>query len=225
MIFGERSADRKKAKERKGEIKQMKKEFLAVGCEKNRVSESLREFDEILELGGTLQEEYRVSKEHLEEARRAIIRLLDCMGESPEPEVRESLKALVEELDQVYHDCSIRADDLDFVSTMQNLKQMMADKNSMTGMSAIMLRSELENIKAVLDDAAGWKAPDFMALAYYFLQEGRDGIKEMENEQRNAYVFSYFREHFMDVFEEECKKANLIQKVCELERIYVYGEA
>lgn len=34
--------------------------------------------------------------------------------------------------------------------------------------STLMLRSELENIQAVLKDAAAWEAPDFFALAFLF---------------------------------------------------------
>ena len=225
MSFGEKSVSRKKSKELKKELKQLKKELLSAGGEKSSVSTSVKEFWEAIELGDSLQTEYEKSRTYLRIARESIPRLLDCMGESPEPEVLESLNTLVERLDKVYHDCSIREDDLDFQSTMKSLKQMIVEKGSgadSSGMSGIMLRSELENIKAVLDDAAGWMAPDFLALAYYFLHEEKDALREMENEKRNSFVFAYFREHFMDDFEQECEKAGLLQKIKELEQIFVY---
>lgn len=40
---------------------------------------------------------------------------------------KKSLDELMGDLDQVYHDCSIRDDDLDFQSTIQSLKQMAAE--------------------------------------------------------------------------------------------------
>lgn len=225
MNFGEKAASRKKAKELKSELKQLKKDLLSAGCEKSRVNMFVKEFWEAIELGDALQTEYEKSRKHLGSARELIPKLLDCMSESPKAEVQESLKGLVEKLDQIYHDCSIREDDLDFQSTMKSLKQMIAENEDgadILGISGIMLRSELENIKAVLDDAAGWKAPDFLALAFYFLHEEKDSIREMESEQRNSFVFSYFRERFMDEFERECEKAGLLQKIKELEQSFVY---
>ena len=90
--------------------------------------------------------------------------LLECMKESPVSEVKKSLDELMGDLDQVYHDCSIRDDDLDFQSTIQSLKQMAAEYEEHAAkaqteagskLAAIMLRSELENVAAVLKDAAG----------------------------------------------------------------------
>ena len=46
-----------------------------------------------------------------------------------------------------------------------------------------MLRSELENIQAVLKDAAAWEAPDFFALAFYLIREEKDTLADMENGQ------------------------------------------
>ena len=46
----------------------------------------------------------------------------------------------------------------------------------------IMLRSELENLHALLEDTSEWRSPNFFALAYYFLHETekKDKIAEME---------------------------------------------
>lgn len=141
----------------------------------------------------------------------------------------ESLISLVRSLDRVYHECSIRADDLDFQSTMKSLKQMTDAKGKgslagASGMSEIMLRSELENIKAVLDDAAGWNPPDFLALAYYFAHEERDTVRDMESGQRNTYVLNYFNEHFMNQFLAAADHAGQKEQVLTLIQEYVYGE-
>lgn len=227
MGFGERAASRKRARDMKSELKQLRKELLLAGCDKSSIGISVKEFGEALELADALETEYVVSRTHLNGAREAIMKLLDCMGESPKEEVNASLVALLGDLDRVYHDCSIREDDLDFKSTMKSLKEMVAAKGKQepqgqNKMSSIMLRSELENIKAVLDDAAGWKAPDFLALAYYFLHEDKDSVRDMENVQRNTYVLSYFSEHFMEQFQQECQRAGQLEKLKELEQSYVY---
>ena len=228
MNFGERAAARRKSKELKNELKDLRKDFLGVGYDKTLVANLLKEFQDTVELADTLQSDDVEAGEHLRQAREAIMKLLDCMGESPVPEVQASMDTLIADLEQVYHDCSIREDDIDFQSTIQCLKQMVAevakqgDAFGTGGMQAIMLRSELENVKAVLDDAAGWRAPDFLALAYYFLHEDKDNLKEMENDQRNQYVLTYLKENYMDDFLYKCKRAGIEERIQVLMQEYIY---
>lgn len=242
MDYGERAVLRRKSKDLKKELKEMKRQLLGAGCDKGSVGQYLKEFQETLELGASEREAYEEARVHLEEARELIWRLLECRGERAAAEVESSLRTLAEHLDGVYHDCLIREDDLDFKSTMGSLKQMIrlqaegcgsGKKNSQVsaaalqgaaqaGMSHIMLRSELENIKAVLDDAAGWNAPDFFALAYYFLHEAKDSIRDMESRQRNEHMAAYMKVHFMDGFLQECERAHAEAKVPELIHRYVY---
>ena len=192
MLF-DRAAKGKKSKELKGELKDLKKSLLNAGGEKAYVNEALRDYQAALEQGDTLREQYEEARSHLAQSRAAIERLLECMKESPVSEVKKSLDELMGDLDQVYHDCSIRDDDLDFQSTIQSLKQMAAEYEEHAAkaqteagskLAAIMLRSELENVAAVLKDAAGWEEPDFFALAYYLGHENRGSLREMENAQQ-----------------------------------------
>lgn len=214
MNFSERADARKKSKERKNQLKEIRKTMLAAGLDKVQSTADLKALQEAIELGCSLRDDYEAAGAHLLQAREAIIKLLDCMGESPASEVKESLKVLVSDLEQVYHDCSIREDDIDFQSTIQSLRQMVNNYTEVAaGMSQIMLRSEIENVGAVLDDAAGWKAPDFLALAYYMLHEERSLLKEMENGQRNMYVVSYFKERFMDDFMKRCTRAGVEKRI------------
>lgn len=203
-------------------MKQLKKELLSAGCGKGTVNTALRELQEAMELGDSLRTAYEMSGEHLNRARESIQRLLDFMSESPAGEVKESLKELVADLELIYHDCSIRADDPDFQSTIECLKRMVAGFGENGAAMELMLRSELENIKSVLDDTSGWKAPDFFALAYFTLHEDKDELKEMENEQRNAFLEEYLKNRFMDAFLRECQKAGAGEKVTELVRSYIY---
>ena len=152
MLF-DRAAKGKKSKELKGELKDLKKSLLNAGGEKAYVNEALRDYQAALEQGDTLREQYEEARRHLAQSRAAIERLLECMKESPVSEVKKSLDELMGDLDQVYHDCSIRDDDLDFQSTIQSLKQMVAEYEEHAAkaqteagskLAAIMLRSELE---------------------------------------------------------------------------------
>ena len=217
MLF-DRAAKGKKSKELKGELKDLKKSLLNAGGEKAYVNEALRDYQAALEQGDTLREQYEEARRHLAQSRAAIERLLECMKESPVSEVKKSLDELMGDLDQVYHDCSIRDDDLDFQSTIQSLKQMVAEYEEHAAkaqteagskLAAIMLRSELENVAAVLKDATGWEEPDFFA--------------EMENAQRNSYLVDYCGERFWNRFLELCRRAEAEQMVRFMTRKYIYN--
>lgn len=223
MNFEERAASRKKIKNLKNELKGLKKEMMSAGGDKAQVNSDLKELQEALELADCLYRDYEEAGAHLMKAREAIAKLLACMGESPAAEVKESLGVLLADLEQVYHDCSIREDDLDFQSTVRSLKQMAENySDNRAGMAGIMLRSELENVGAVLDDASGWRAPDFLALAYFLLHEDGKVLKEMENEQRNAQVLAYSKAHFLDGFIGRCRQAGVETDVRTLIQSYIY---
>lgn len=72
MIFGERNNQRQKKKELREEIRQMRKQLLAAGCDKGNVNELLKEFEAALELGERLKTDYEDSRRHLEQAMKLI---------------------------------------------------------------------------------------------------------------------------------------------------------
>lgn len=227
MNLSELAAARRKTKDLRNELKQLRRELLAAGGQKAEVTAELKELESAMELGDTLQTDYVAAGRHLEKACRTIPILLQNMDTYSDERRKERLNYLLEDLDQVYHECSIRRDDPDFSSTVQCLKQIASGAGTGSaadarGMSSVMLRSELENVAAVLKDAAGWDAPDFLALAYYFLHEGREGVKEMENGQRNAMVREYFEMRFLKKLQAECEQAGQGDKLKELIQTYVY---
>lgn len=233
-MFFDRSGNSKRRRELKSELKELQKALVAAGCDKAEAAGRCRELGEALELGGELRDSYVAARGHLSQARERIPRLLDCMGQSPVDEVEKSLQSLMTDLEQVYHDCSIREDDGDFASTVRSLKKLteqyagsVAQAKTAAGrvFPAIMLRSELENLKAVLDDAAAWSAPDFLALAYFFGHEDRALLRDMENEQRNGYVYEYWTERFGQPFEALEERAGRADAVRILSEKYVLKKA
>lgn len=224
MVFGEKNTRRQKKKELREEIRQMKKQLLAAGCDKGNVNELLKEFETTLEQGERLKTDYEDARRHLEQAKKLIERLLTYMREASAEEIRKGLKELVQELELVYHDCSIRRDDADFASTLQCLKGAAAEFGSDAAhISPIMLRSELENIRAVLREAGEWSAPDFFALGYYILHEDRTVLGEMENGQRNDCVADYLKEHFSERFAAELRCAGAEKTAARLKERYFCG--
>lgn len=224
MGFAERAAARRKSKDLKNELKEMRQHILNTnGGDKTQLTSDLKEFQEAMELGASLYTDYREAREHLEQSRGMTGRLLEEMGVAPVSEVKSALKGLVVQLEGVYHDCSIREDDMDYQSTLRNLKQMVEQYSEHTpDMQVIMLRSELENVKAVLDDAAGFSAPDFLALAYFYQHADKSALRDMENEQRNGYVLKYFKDEFMDALMEQFSRADREMPLRTLIQEYIY---
>lgn len=221
MNFSAKNPDRresgKQKKELKAGLKELRRQLTAAGVPKGKTAEYVKELQETLERRERLAAGYEEARRHLKRARESIARLSECMGESPANEVAVSLQELVAELRGVCHDCLIREDDADFGSTVAGITQMAARYGTdSTGMQAIMLRSELENAKAVMDDVSGFTAPDFFALAYYLGHEERGSLAEMENEQRNQFVSAYTKEHFLDTFLRDCRKAGAEPRVWEM---------
>lgn len=220
MTLSEKVAMHKWVKELKNELKQLGKKLVSAGTAKAQAEEWMKELKECLELGHTLHDEYESAIRHVKITRESIGKLLDAMGESPEEEVKQSLESLMDDLEKVYHVCVIRKDDMDFASTVTCLKRMTEEYN---GKNTIMLRSELENLKSVLDDTSGWSAPDFLALAYFLLHEQESELSEMESEQRNAYVISCFNEHFWESFLREAERCEIKAEVISLVRRTIIG--
>lgn len=220
MTLSEKVAMHKWTKELKNELRQLGKKMISKGTSKVQTEEWMNELKNSLELGHVMHEEYENAVSHVKAARESITKLLDCMGESPAEEIKQSLQLLLDDLDMVYHICVIRKDDMDFASTMTCLRKMTAEYN---GGNTIMLRSELENIKAVLDDVSGWNSPDFLALGYFLLHNNESVLGEMENEQRNEYVISCLNEHFWESFLQEAERCNVKSEVISLVRRTIIG--
>lgn len=224
MSFAERAAARRKSKDLKNDLKEMRQHILNTnGGDKAQLTNDLKKFQESMELGATLYAEYADARMHLMQAREMIGRLLEQMGATPAAEMKARLKELVVHLEGVYHDCSIRRDDMDYQATLLNLRQMVERyPENTSGMQAIMLRSELENVKAVLDDTADWTAPDFLALAYFYLHADKNTLRDMENEQRNQFVLKYFKDEFMDELMGQFYRAGREMPLRTLIKEYIY---
>ena len=209
LLFGD-SEQKKKQKEQRSREKEWKGKLTGAGMEKGAAGELAKIITEAQRSGESLQEDYKTSREHLERAQRKIELLLDEMTEEPERDVKKSLDSLIVDLDHVYHICSIREDDPDYGSTVKCLKTASSELGMPDAkISTLMLRSELENIQAVLKDAAAWEAPDFFALAFYLIREEKDTLADMENGQRNQFLSDYLKENFKDRYADSIEAAGL----------------
>ena len=202
------------------EVKELRKELLASKLDKKQVEVQMKDLKDALELGGNLRQGYVDSQEHMAVARRGLINMMEDMNEIPIDDVKRDLDRLNGHLDQIFHECSIREDDPDFKSTADGLKNMAANMNKI---NLIMLRSELENLQALLEDTSEWRSPNFFALAYYLQHEEESKVGEMENEFRNSFLERYLEEHLMESLAMEANYAGCGEKLAGLARLYTSG--
>ena len=199
MIFGEKTEEQKRVAELTREVKELRKELLASKLDKKQVEVQMKDLKDALELGGNLRQGYVDSQEHMAVARRGLINMMEDMNEIPIEDVKRDLDRLNGHLDQIFHECSIREDDPDFKSTADGLKNMAAN---MDKINLIMLRSELENLQALLEESK---------------------VGEMENEFRNSFLERYLEEHLMESLAMEANYAGCGEKLEHMIQHYIYA--
>lgn len=210
MGLFEISEEKRRAKEIKKEGKNLRKWILLSGVDKKQTDAFMDEFLACLEQGICQRDNYYSAREHMESGLRVINEILPQMRELQAEECKKRLSGLLADLPFVYHDCFIREDDLDYESTLRYMnKQVPAYSSS----DRLMMQSELENIKAVFDDAMLWDAPDFVALAYFLRHKSGELLSDMENFARNSYIERVYKEEFWDDCRRFLEQADALEQV------------
>lgn len=210
MGLFEQSEAKKRANEIKKEGREVRKALLSAGLDKKLADSFLDEFTECLKDACALKENYQNAREHMQTCRMQIEQVVPRMRELSTETCKAELTTLLAELQLVYHDCSIREDDLDFDTTIQYLKKTVPGYSEN---DRLLMQSELENLKAVLDDAFTWEAPDFMALAYFLRHDRKDLLADMENSQRNRYIQEKYKEQFWNEKEESLQNIGMLERL------------
>jgi len=187
------SEEKRRAKEIKRRSKELRRGLLEAGLDKKWTDAFLEELSECLEEACLLKESYSMARKHIISCFEMIEGILPDMRSMGVSVCRAQLQKILAELPQVYHECLIRRDDLDFESTMNYMKKAVPVYN---GEERLMMQSELENLLAVFSDAKEWAAPDFVELAYFVRNEKRELLADIENSQRNAYIKRVYNEKF-----------------------------
>lgn len=208
------SDEKKRAKEIRKEGKVLRKDLLKAGLEKKMVDVFLEEYLASLERACMEQQNYKDARLHMQSCISCINEMLPQMSGLAADVCKTRLKGMLTELSQVYHDCLIRRDDMDYQSTYEYMKRTIP---GYTDASRLMMQSELENLRAVFEDALEWDSPEFVALAYYLRHERSETLSEMENSQRNNYMENYFKEKFWDENSEIIEKAYMLERVLQFE--------
>lgn len=195
MGLFDRMKERKQARAIRRKRKTLRDALLAAGHPKKTVDDFLEKFFLYQERAASEQAAYKSAYSHIKTCSQQLEELLGQMATLSEGACKEKLMSFLQELSLVYHDCLIRRDDIDFASTFAYLKDRIP---VYTQADRLLLQSELENLKALLEDVLLWEAPDFLALVYFLQYGNAECLSDMENTQRNRYIEQFYQEQFRD---------------------------
>ena len=153
---------------------------------------------------------YVTSKERMSAGLVIIEELLDDITEKEPAKVRSELARLAINLTDIFHECTIRKDDLDFASTYTYINRATKEYD---GTNRLMLQSELENMEHMISEIVEWEEPDFCALSLFCKYGNRDDLADIENGQRNEMLLRYYRGQFWDDFEKELATIGKVERV------------
>ena len=208
-IFGQ-SAEKKREKEIQQEAKELTKELIYRGMDK-RAAKNYMEVLERLVIAAVLQRDaYMESKKRMAAGQEMIEALLEDITEKEPAKVRGELARLAVNLTDIFHECTIRKDDLDFASTYSYINRAAGEYE---GAHRLMLQSELENLLHMVGEIEEWEEPNFCALALFCKYGHREDLADIENSQRNEMLLRYYKGQFWDDFEKELVTVKMTEQV------------
>lgn len=208
-IFGQ-NAEKKREKEIRQDAKELTKELINAGMDKRAAKNYLEVLQELLLAACVQRDTYVISKKRMSAGLVIIEDLLTDIAVKEPAKVRGELARLAIDLTDIFHECTIRKDDMDFSSTYAYINKATKEYD---GTERLMLQSELENMEHMIGEIVEWEEPDFCALALFCKYGNRDDLADIENSQRNEMLLRYYRGQFWDDFEKELAAIGMVERV------------
>ena len=208
-IFGQ-SAEKKREKEIHQEAKDIVKELVNAGMDKRAAKNYVDVLQELLVEACAQRDSYVESKKRMAAGQVIIEELLTDIAEKEPAKVRGELARLAIDLTDIFHECTIRKDDIDFATTYAYINKATKEYE---GANRLMLQSELENLLHMISEIEEWEEPDFCALALFCKYGNRSDLADIENRQRNEMLMRYYRGQYWDDFEKELVNIGMGERV------------
>ena len=208
-IFGQ-SAEKKREKVIQQELKELAKELTSSGMDKRAVKNYMEVLENLVLEALLQRDSYIESKRRMEAGQGIIELILEDITEREPAKVRGDLARLAMNLTDIFHECTIRKDDLDFASTYGYINRAATNYD---GTERLMLQSELENLLHMVSEIEEWEEPNFCALALFCKYGPREDLADIENSKRNEMLLKYYKGQFWDDFEKELAAVKMAERV------------
>jgi len=208
-IFSQ-NAEKKREKEIQQEARELTKELISSGMDKRAAKNYMEVLESLVIAAVSQRDAYIESKKRMATGQVIIEKMLEDITEKEPAKVRGELARLAVNLTDIFHECTIRKDDLDFASTYDYINRATREYE---GAHRLMLQSELENLLHMISEIEEWEEPDFCALALFCKYGPREDLADIENSQRNEMLLKYYKGQFWDDFEKELATVRMTERV------------
>ncbi len=210
MWIFKQSAEKKRERVIRQEAKEWMKQLVEAGMNRQTAKNGMEELSSLAIEAYHQNKVYAKSKEQIAFAMMLIEKLMEEMKKKEVENIQERLKKLANVLEGVFHECTIREDDMDFAVSCTYIKSMAAVYDAS---QCLMVQSELENLLHLLGEVKEWEEPDFCALTFFLKYGNKSELGELANCLRNEMVIRYYREQYWDDFERELSAVGMEKAV------------
>ena len=204
------SVEKKREKLIQKEAKAFVKKLTLAGMDRKTAKNRMEMLSSLVTEGYYQNKVYAKSKVQIGFAMMLIEKLMEEMHKKDVQTIRERLKKLSSVLGEVFHECTIREDDMDFSVTCTYIKSMAEIYDDV---QCVIVQSELENLLHLFTEVKEWEEPDFCALAFFLKYGKKSELGELANCLRNERIIHYYREQYWDNFEGELSAVGMKEEI------------
>ncbi len=187
----------------------LKSSLVESGTSADETSRLMKEFTVFLSEGNKLESEYLVSKDNLETALSNVKDSKIAMIDKPYKEVATEIKQIIKYITISVNRFLIPSTDAAFNADLESLRKALADYVAAKGDKSVRpaLGAALDKIDGHIVKAIGRPFPDFLAIGYYSVKNGRSALDGKEILALNEEAQALFKQGFLNDFSAKVAKA------------------
>ncbi|MEL3909199.1 MAG: ATP-binding cassette domain-containing protein [Treponemataceae bacterium] len=209
-IIANNRAQRKRAKKAYNDfIKNLSENMILAGEDSATVNEMIKEFSLYIADGAKLESAYDDAHDTIETTISYIDGAKIMLIDRPQAEVAQEVKRIVQYCKRAPNDFLIPSSDERFAKTVEIVADVgkRYKKSAGTDQDKAELKSELDNLRTLLELSLKRYKPKFVAFSYYLKQRGDTNIDINQVEFTDKEAVKVFREEFLNRFLDSVRKA------------------
>lgn len=207
-MIANNQAARKQSKQNYSTVfKSLKQNMIDCGIDSSKANDMMSRFSKFIAEGNKLETEYNISHDRLETAvsniERAKIELISATPKDIAPEIAQ----IVNYAKGGSNEFLVSGQNYEeLISEVANAKaSFVSEKGSQPSRDKLV--AELNKLSEVIKKALGRNKPDFIAIGYYSLKNGRSSLQGKEIIALNEEATNFMKKDFLDEFRQMVEKA------------------